>query len=58
MISCYYDAASRGIPSRWVRIMKNSIKNAGARFSARRMVKEYIDKFYTKALNGNLNNLK
>jgi glucan phosphorylase len=30
--------------------MKNSIKSNAAKFSARRMVKEYIDKFYIKEL--------
>ncbi|NLV24148.1 MAG: glycosyltransferase family 1 protein [Deltaproteobacteria bacterium] len=58
IIPRYYDASSRGIPTAWVRIMKNTIKSAGARFSARRMVKEYIDKFYTRALNGNLKGTK
>ena len=30
--------------------MKNSIKSNAAKFSARRMVKEYIEKFYAKGL--------
>jgi hypothetical protein len=30
--------------------MKNSIKSNAAKFSARRMVKEYIDKFYVRGL--------
>jgi len=30
--------------------MKESIKSNAPRFSARRMVKEYIQKFYIKAL--------
>jgi starch phosphorylase len=34
----------------WVRIMKETIKSNAATYSARRMVKEYVQKFYTKAL--------
>jgi glucan phosphorylase len=30
--------------------MKESMKIIGSRFSARRMVKEYIEKFYANAL--------
>ena len=30
--------------------MKETIKGAAAKFSARRMVKEYVDKFYARAL--------
>jgi hypothetical protein len=30
--------------------MKESIKSSASRFSARRMVKEYIEKFYDTAL--------
>ncbi len=37
------------IPSRWVRIMKNSIRSCAPRFSMRRMVIEYIEKYYLPA---------
>jgi len=50
IIPCYYKSSDHGIPADWVRIMKNSIKSNTAKFSARRMVKEYIDKFYIKEL--------
>jgi len=50
IIPCYYKSSDHGIPADWVRIMKNSIKSNAAKFSARRMVKEYIDKFYIKEL--------
>jgi len=38
-----------GIPTGWVRVMKNAIKSTAAQFSARRMVREYVEKFYSKA---------
>ncbi len=50
IIPTYYRSSDDGIPRDWVRIMKEAIKNNGAAFSARRMVKEYINKFYAPAL--------
>jgi len=50
IIPLYYKVSDQGIPNEWVRVMKASIKSSAARFSARRMVKEYVDKFYTRAL--------
>jgi starch phosphorylase len=50
VIPLYYEFADDGIPHDWVRTMRESIKSSAAKFSARRMVREYIQKFYTKAL--------
>lgn len=50
IIPLFYDASEEGVPHGWVRVMKESIKSTAARFSARRMVKEYIEKFYSAAL--------
>ena len=50
IIPLYYKPDDNGIPHGWVKIMKEAIKNTGAGFSARRMVKEYVTKFYHKAL--------
>jgi starch phosphorylase len=49
-IPLYYKVSDEGIPSDWVKLMKESIRSNAARFSARRMVKEYIQKFYVNAL--------
>jgi starch phosphorylase len=46
----YYKASDDGVPHDWVRVMKESIKSNGPLFSARRMVKEYVQKFYTTAI--------
>jgi starch phosphorylase len=48
VIPLYY--AGDGVPHGWVQVMKASIKSNGWRFSARRMVREYIKKFYSKVL--------
>ena len=50
IIPIFYQRANDGIPHSWVQIMKESIKSNGPRFSARRMVKEYVRKFYAPAL--------
>lgn len=50
IIPLYYKIDDDGIPHQWVKVMKEAIKNTGAGFSARRMVKEYVTKFYHKAL--------
>ncbi len=50
IIPLYYQVSDDGIPHGWVKVMKESMKSNGPRFSAQRMVKEYIKKFYTDAL--------
>jgi starch phosphorylase len=50
VIPLYYKVSDDGIPHEWVKLMKESIKSSASRFSARRMVKEYIEKFYDTAL--------
>ncbi|OGP55500.1 MAG: alpha-glucan phosphorylase [Deltaproteobacteria bacterium RBG_13_52_11] len=50
IIPLYYTVSDDGIPHGWVKVMKESIKSNGPRFSARRMVKEYIANFYANAL--------
>ena len=50
IIPLYYKFSDDGIPVEWVRMMKASIKSNAPRFSARRMVKDYIEKFYLKGL--------
>jgi starch phosphorylase len=50
IIPLYYKVSDDGIPHEWVKVMKESIKGSGPRFSARRMVREYIEKFYGPAL--------
>ena len=50
IIPLYYKTSENGIPQDWVRAMKAAMKSNAARFSARRMVKEYISKFYSKSI--------
>ncbi len=50
VVPLYYKVSEDGVPMGWVNVMKNSIKSNAAKFSARRMVKEYIKKFYAEGL--------
>ena len=48
--------SENGIPLEWVRLMKETIKSTAAGFSARRMVKQYIEKFYSRSIKKALEN--
>ena len=50
VVPLYYSASLDGIPHGWVRMMKETIKNTSAAFSARRMVKEYVTRYYPSLL--------
>jgi len=51
VVPLYYSALIDGIPHGWVKMMKATIKSTSASFSARRMVKEYVNKYYPSLLN-------
>jgi glycogen phosphorylase len=50
IIPIYYKVSDNGIPIQWVRLMKETMKSAAASFSARRMVKQYVEKFYSSGI--------
>ena len=50
IIPLYYKVSDDGIPHEWVKVMKESVKSNAPKFSARRMVKEYVEKYYAIAL--------
>jgi starch phosphorylase len=50
IIPLYYRVSEDGVPHGWVGIMKETIKSNAPRFSARRMVREYLDRYYAAAL--------
>ena len=45
----YYDRDADGVPRGWVRMMKQAIRTGGARFTARRMLKDYTEQYYVPA---------
>ena len=50
IIPLYYKVSDDGVPHEWVKAMKESVKSNAPKFSARRMVKEYVERYYTPAL--------
>ncbi len=50
VVPMYYSVSSKGVPKDWVKVMKEAIKTVAPTFSARRMIKEYTEKFYMDIL--------
>ncbi len=50
VVPTFYDRDDSGIPRRWVEIVRQSIMSVLPRFSARRMVKEYVRRMYLPAV--------
>ena len=48
----FYDRNEHGLPLRWIDMMKNSIATLGGRFSAHRMVADYVKNAYLPAAGG------
>ncbi len=50
VVPAFYDRDESGVPRRWLRTVKEAIRSVTPRFSARRMVKEYVERMYVPAL--------
>ena len=46
----FYDRDRSNVPHRWLAVVKEAIRTVAPRFSARRMVKEYVERMYAPAL--------
>ncbi len=53
VVPLYYGRGPDGIPSSWLRVVRRAIQTVAPRFSARRMVKEYVERLYLEAATGN-----
>jgi starch phosphorylase len=49
VVPTFYAASADGIPTHWVRRMKESIATTAGRFGARRMVQQYADLYRSRA---------
>jgi starch phosphorylase len=49
VVPAFYDRGADGVPHCWLRVVKESIRTVMPRFSARRMVKEYVESMYAAA---------
>ncbi len=52
IVPLYYQRDSDGIPRGWIQVVKEAICSITPLFSARRMVKEYVERFYVPAARG------
>jgi len=50
IIPLYYQRNEKGIPTGWVRMMKESIMSLAAYFSTHRMLQDYMSKLYVPAM--------
>lgn len=50
IIPMYYDRDAKEISHEWISRMKDTMKTVIPQFSTRRMVKEYVEKFYAPAM--------
>jgi starch phosphorylase len=52
VVPIFYKRDARGVPVEWLQRMKHALRIAGERFSARRMVQEYVTGYYAPAMRG------
>jgi starch phosphorylase len=52
VVPTFYDRDAQGVPRRWLSFVREAIRTVTPRFSARRMVKEYADSMYSRAMRG------
>ncbi len=52
LIPLYYTRDDDGVPLGWVDKMRHAIRLAGGRFTARRMVQDYVRTYYAPAMRG------
>src|SRR2546422_860295 len=51
-VPLFYDRDAESVPRGWVEKMKHAVRAAGARFTAQRMVREYLTEYYLPAMRG------
>jgi len=52
VVPAFYDRDTHGLPATWLRIVRESIRSVMPRFSARRMVKQYVESMYGPVFGG------
>ena len=48
VIPRFYERNEKGVPTEWIRYVKNSIAHIAPQFTTKRMMDDYHEKFYTK----------
>jgi glycogen phosphorylase len=52
VVPLFYERDDQGIPRVWIARMKHAMRVAGGRFTAERMVREYVRDYYAPAMRG------
>jgi starch phosphorylase len=52
VVPLFYERDRQGVPHGWIKVAKNAIRSISPAFSARRMLKEYADRMYAPAAQG------
>jgi starch phosphorylase len=52
VVPAFYTRDVDGVPRRWMALVKEAIRSVAPRFSARRMVKQYVEEMYAPAMSG------
>jgi len=52
VVPLFYDRDAQGVPRGWVEKMRHAMHTAGERFTAQRMVRQYVTEYYEPAING------
>jgi glycogen phosphorylase len=50
VVPAFYDRDGASVPRRWLSIVKEAIRTVAPQFSARRMVKEYVERMYAPSI--------
>ena len=50
VVPTFYDRDAQDIPQRWLQVVREAIRTVAPQFSARRMVKQYVEEMYRPAL--------
>jgi len=58
VIPLYYERGIDGIPHGWCAIAKNAIRTGAPQFSARRMLKEYVERAYAPLLSDTMSSVE
>jgi starch phosphorylase len=52
VVPAYYERDSKGVPRRWLQLMKHAIRAAGLQYTGRRMLMEYVRDYYVPSMLG------
>ena len=52
IVPLYYTRNAQGVPLGWVEKMRHALRLAGSKFTARRMLRDYVQEYYAPAIYG------